>query len=209
MYNIRPRLVYSCGSIFRIKIGAYLCLYFLVALGQFFQSSQVSIGISCQKTILRFRAMDSLIAQADAVLPLGKKRKLYHGKADSKPHSGPSSDRTTTSIVQHTALPKSLRPSDPLPENVATYTHIANKKLRTELTRHSVHAARAANLVKDSELLLTEEAGKMEVEGEMERTWRVSQDEIVKGAGEEAARGRREWKLDGGPYRSRYTRNGR
>ena len=49
----------------------------------------------------------------------------------------------------------------------------------------------------------------MEVEGELEKTWRVGQDEIVKSAGQEAAKGRREWKLDGGPYRSRYTRNGR
>lgn len=49
----------------------------------------------------------------------------------------------------------------------------------------------------------------MEVEGEMEKTWRIGQDEIVKAAGQEAARGRKEWTLDGGPYRSRYTRNGR
>ncbi|KAI0056365.1 BING4CT-domain-containing protein [Artomyces pyxidatus] len=49
----------------------------------------------------------------------------------------------------------------------------------------------------------------MEVEGEMDKTWRISQDEIVKEVGAEAARGRREMVLDGGPYRSRYTRNGR
>jgi hypothetical protein len=49
----------------------------------------------------------------------------------------------------------------------------------------------------------------MEVEGEMEKTRRVGQDDLVRGAGQEAAKGLREWKLDGGPYRSRYTRNGR
>ena len=49
----------------------------------------------------------------------------------------------------------------------------------------------------------------MEVEGELERTWRIGQNEIVESAGQEAALGRREWKLDGGPYRSRYSRNGR
>lgn len=58
-------------------------------------------------------------------------------------------------------------------------------------------------------MLLTEEKGMMEVEGELEKTWRVGQEEIAAAAGQEAARGRQEWKLDGGPYRSRYTRNGR
>ncbi|KAG6901199.1 hypothetical protein C0995_015482 [Termitomyces sp. Mi166 len=91
----------------------------------------------------------------------------------------------------------------------SSYSHIASKKLRTELNRHTAQASRAKALQEDAELLLTNEGGKIEVEGEMERTWRVEQDEIVQGAGQEAARGRREWKLDGGPYRSRYTRNGR
>lgn len=49
----------------------------------------------------------------------------------------------------------------------------------------------------------------MQVEGEMDRTWRISQDEIVKQVGAEAAKGRKEMVLDGGPYRSRYSRNGR
>jgi U3 small nucleolar RNA-associated protein 7 len=51
--------------------------------------------------------------------------------------------------------------------------------------------------------------GGIEVEGEMERTWRVGQSDIVQSSGQEAAKGRNEYKLDGGPYRSRYTRNGR
>ena len=58
-------------------------------------------------------------------------------------------------------------------------------------------------------MLLAEDAGRLEAEGALERTWRVGQDEIVRAAGLEAARGRREWVLDGGPYRARYTRNGR
>jgi U3 small nucleolar RNA-associated protein 7 len=43
----------------------------------------------------------------------------------------------------------------------------------------------------------------------MDRSWRISQDEIVNSIGIEAARGRKEFILDGGPYRARYTRNGR
>lgn len=63
--------------------------------------------------------------------------------------------------------------------------------------------------MQDAQLLLPEEAGLMQVEGEMDRTWRIGQDEIMKQVGAEAAKGRKEMVLDGGPYRSRYSRNGR
>ncbi|KAI0051620.1 BING4CT-domain-containing protein [Auriscalpium vulgare] len=108
-----------------------------------------------------------------------------------------------------TSLPKSLRAGGPPPADARSFGHIPNKKLRTHLTRHSAQAAHAKALVKDAELLLETDAGGMEVEGEMDRTWRITQDEIVKEVGLEAARGRKEMVLDGGPYRSRYTRNGR
>ena len=154
--------------------------------------------------------MDALIAKADAIKPLYKKRKTAH---DARPKAGPSKkpsdDPTATSVSQHTALPRSLRPSSPPPEDAKKYNHIHNKKLRTQLTRQSTQNARAKRLVKDAELLLTEDAGLMEVEGELEKTWRVGQYEIVQAAGQQAAQGRQEWKLDDGPYRTRYTRNGR
>ncbi|KAG1869040.1 BING4CT-domain-containing protein [Suillus subalutaceus] len=98
--------------------------------------------------------------------------------------------------AQTTTLPKSLRPTAPPPDNVPKH-------------KHAAHAARSKALVEDAELLLTSEAGKMQVETELERTWRIGQDDIVESAGQEAAKGRRELKLDGGPYRSRYSRNGR
>jgi U3 small nucleolar RNA-associated protein 7 len=155
--------------------------------------------------------MDSLIAQADAIAPINKRRKTAgpaHTKSGRQPKSsGPTP--TLSSILNQTALPKSLRPTSPLPEDIPKHNHIPNKKLRAELTRRAAHNARSKVLLKDAELLLVEEAGLMEVEGEMERTWRVGQEAIVNETGQEAARGRRELKLDGGPYRSRYTRNGR
>ncbi|KAJ8502892.1 hypothetical protein ONZ45_g11342 [Pleurotus djamor] len=145
--------------------------------------------------------MDSLIAKADAI-GSSKKRKRV-----SKP-SKETSDVTYQSIAKQTALPRSLQPTKSI-GNLPTHNHIANKKLRNQLTRTTGHAAQAKALLEDAELLLTKDAGKMEVEGEMERTWRVGQAEIVANAGEEAARMQRQLKLDGGPYRSRYTRNGR
>ncbi|KAG2368986.1 BING4CT-domain-containing protein [Suillus spraguei] len=111
--------------------------------------------------------------------------------------------------AQNTSLPKSLRPTSPPLDNVPKHKHVKDLKLRTKLNRQAAHAARSKALVEDAELLLTSEAGKMQVETELERTWRIGQDDIVQSAGQEAAKGRRELKLDGGPYRSRYSRNGR
>ena len=151
--------------------------------------------------------MDSLFAKADAIRPVSKRRKT--DKDDSRRKLNTGGDRTAESVALHTSLPKSLRPTEPLPENLPKYGHIANKKLRTQLTRQSHHAARAKALVKDAEMLLTDDAGMMEVEGEMEKTWRITQSEVASSAGKEAALGRKELTLDGGPYRSRYSRNGR
>ena len=113
------------------------------------------------------------------------------------------------SLIANTALPKSLRTTDPVPQNARKYNHIANKRLRTTLRRQSANAERSKALLKDAELLLPNEAGQMEVEGDMDKTWRVSQDDIIKVVSVEAARGRKEFQLDGGPYRAKYTRNGR
>ncbi|KAF7324845.1 WD-REPEATS-REGION domain-containing protein [Mycena kentingensis (nom. inval.)] len=118
-----------------------------------------------------------------------------------------TTDSTADSVKKHSSLPKSLR--DKHTSHQDGFAHIANKKLRTRLNRTAAQAARSKDLLQDAEMLLVGDEGLMEAEGELERTWRVSQSEIEAGAGQEAARGRREWKLDGGPYRSRYTRNGR
>ena len=154
--------------------------------------------------------MESLIAKADAIPPLSKKRKTSH----SSPQKKNIPDYTAQSISKSTSTPKSLRHPLPLSsaseKNVHAYKHIPNKKLRGELTRQSAHSVRAKALLEDAqEMLAMEEKGGIEVEGEMERTWRIGQNYIVQAVGQEAGRGRREVKLEGGPYRVRYTRNGR
>ncbi|KAF9561588.1 BING4CT-domain-containing protein [Agrocybe pediades] len=156
--------------------------------------------------------MDSLIAKADAIQPLSKKRKSSHstsGRSAGKARAASNSDFTLNTVVKHTSIPKSLQDSAPLPENGPSYKHIANKKLRTQLNRQSAQTARSQALVEDAEMLLLDEAGGLQVENDMDRTWRVGQTDILQSAGQEAAKGRREYKLDGGPYRSRYSRNGR
>jgi U3 small nucleolar RNA-associated protein 7 len=109
----------------------------------------------------------------------------------------------------NTTIPKSLKSTDPVPVKSRKYNHIANKKLRTTLQRQAANTERSKGLLRDAELLLPNEAGQIEVEGDMDRTWRISQDEIVSSISVEAGRGRKEFTLDGGPYRARYTRNGR
>jgi U3 small nucleolar RNA-associated protein 7 len=155
--------------------------------------------------------MDALIAKGDALGPPGKKRKLSHRSSSSK-HQLPATatDGTVSSIARHTKLPKSFQSMDAAgAEGVPKHNHIANKKLRNELVRTSAQISRSKALLEDADMLLENDAGKIEVEDEMERTWRLDQKEISQSTGTEAAKGRQEWKLDGGPYRVRYTRNGR
>lgn len=109
----------------------------------------------------------------------------------------------------NTTLPKSIRPTEPVPETTRKYNYLANKKLRTTLQRQSANTERGKALLRDAELLLPNSAGKMEMEEDMDKSWRISQGEIVNSISVEAARGRKEFILDGGPYRARYTRNGR
>lgn len=113
------------------------------------------------------------------------------------------------SVVKRTSIPKSLQDHRDLDQDVPIYKNLANKKLRAQLTRQSEQAARTKSLLEDAKMFLMEDAGGMVVENDLERTWRIGQSDVVNASGQEAARGRREYKLDGGPYHSRYTRNGR
>jgi len=151
--------------------------------------------------------MNALIAKGNAIQPHSSKKQKKPKVGPSKP---PQDDHTLNSVAKRTSLPKSFQNLKTLPDGaVPKHKHIANKKLRAELVRNSEHITTSKALLEDADMLLMEDGGKMEVEGEMERTWRVGQSEIQETAGQEAGRGRKEWKLEGGPYRSRYTRNGR
>lgn len=150
-----------------------------------------------------YLGMDALISKADAIQRV---QKISTGHL--RPTSKNPVDHTMNSIVKGTSIPKSLKDTHKL-NNASNYEHLKNKKLRIQLTRQSEQTVRARALVQDAEMLLMEDVGGIEVEGELDRTWRVGQSEVVQSAGQEAAKGRREYKLDGGPYVSKYTRNGR
>ena len=178
-----------------------------------------TIKIGCQNLPVEEESstsptMDALIAKADALEPHRKKRKYAHAHQNSEKNnnakaSSSKQDHTANSVVKHTAIPKSLQDTKELPEDASKYKHIANPKLRTHLQRQSAQGVRSKMLLEDAEMFLMEDAGGLVVENNLEKTWRVGQDQVVDSVGQEAARGRKEYKLDGGPYKSRYTRNGR
>lgn len=87
-----------------------------------------------------------------------------------------------------------------------------NKKLQSRLaTLHKSHQATAISSFEHDDLLLpSDNAGLLEPENDVERTWRITQVEIKKDVGVSAAAKGFDLKLDSfGPYSMDYTSNGR
>ena len=88
--------------------------------------------------------------------------------------------------------------------------NIKDKKLRSNLRRLDSKHQAAVLRAKDAEILLENTSGFLEPEGELERTYKLRQDDIVKEVTIETAKKRMDLKLDQlGPYICEYTRNGR
>ncbi|KAL9089080.1 MAG: hypothetical protein Q9165_005893 [Trypethelium subeluteriae] len=87
---------------------------------------------------------------------------------------------------------------------------IKDKKLRGKLRALEAKYRDATIKAKDAEILLENDAGFLQPEGELERTYKIRQDEIKENATRETAKKGFELKLDQmGPYLFDYTRNGR
>ncbi|KAL2116647.1 hypothetical protein VTJ04DRAFT_8815 [Mycothermus thermophilus] len=88
--------------------------------------------------------------------------------------------------------------------------NVKDKKLRRNLTNLENKYKAATLKAKEAEILLENQAGFLEPETELERTYKVRQDEIQKEVGLEVAQKRFELKLtELGPYTCEYSRNGR
>lgn len=88
--------------------------------------------------------------------------------------------------------------------------NIKDKKLRSNMKRLEHKYQDATMKAKDAEILLENTAGFLEPEAELERTYKVRQDEILSGVAVETATKRFDLKLeDMGPYVFDYSRNGR
>ncbi|KAL8685597.1 MAG: hypothetical protein Q9218_007662 [Villophora microphyllina] len=87
---------------------------------------------------------------------------------------------------------------------------IRDKKLKGNLKSLESKYQDATLKTKDAEILLENESGILEPEGELERTYKVRQDELKPDLAIETAKKGFELKLeDLGPYMADYTRNGR
>jgi U3 small nucleolar RNA-associated protein 7 len=87
---------------------------------------------------------------------------------------------------------------------------VKDKKLRGNLRRLESKYQDATLKAKDAEILLENEAGFLEAEGELERTYKIRQDELKQDLAVETAKKGFELKLvELGPYIADYSRNGR
>jgi U3 small nucleolar RNA-associated protein 7 len=164
--------------------------------------------------------MEALIAKGDALKPVvlksGHRKDKYVGKSGNvtrskskENESDKKLDKTLHTLEHRLGLPASLKiiPKSSVP----SHKQIRDKKLRAQLVRQSEQKAISKEMIEELEdpLFALEDGGRIEVDGNMERTWRISQTEMAKTVDVESARMRREVKLDGGGYRTRYIRNGR
>ena len=87
---------------------------------------------------------------------------------------------------------------------------IKDKKLRGNLKALETRYKDATLKAKDAEILLENESGFLKPEGELEKTYKVRQDELKQEVAIETAKKAFELKLEElGPYVADYTRNGR
>jgi U3 small nucleolar RNA-associated protein 7 len=86
---------------------------------------------------------------------------------------------------------------------------VKDKKLRANLKRIEDKYRTAVLNAKDAEILYENEGGFLQPENELEKTYKVRQDDILEAVGVQQASKSIEFKLDLGPYVSDYTRNGR
>ena len=87
---------------------------------------------------------------------------------------------------------------------------VKDKKLRSNLKLLESKYKDATLKAQDAEILLEHESGFLEPENELERTYKIRQDEVKENIAVETAKKGFELKLEGlGPYICDYTRNGR
>ncbi|KAG9243903.1 WD40-repeat-containing domain protein [Calycina marina] len=87
---------------------------------------------------------------------------------------------------------------------------VKDKKLRAKLAAISKRDTDQALKVKNSAVLLEHDEGYLESEGALEKTYRVTQDEILKSVAIQTQRyGKFKLELQNGPYATEYSRNGR
>lgn len=86
---------------------------------------------------------------------------------------------------------------------------VKDKKLRANLKRIENKYRSAVLHAKDAEILYENTEGFLQPETELEKTYKVRQEEVLDAVGVQQAKKSIDFKLDLGPYTANYTRNGR
>ncbi|KAL8915836.1 MAG: hypothetical protein Q9172_006622 [Xanthocarpia lactea] len=86
---------------------------------------------------------------------------------------------------------------------------VKDRKLQANLKRIESKYKDAILSAKDAEILLENDEGYLQPENELEKTYKLRQEEIQQAVGVQQAKKVVEFKLDMGPYVADYTRNGR
>jgi U3 small nucleolar RNA-associated protein 7 len=160
--------------------------------------------------------MESLITQGNAIGPPkgGKTQPKSSRKAAT--NASDSHDPTLTSIAAKARIPKSLSNAEEgdsaekkRKAKKGKYGYVTDLKLRAHLHRMEEGKKDWKEAMEDVQMLNVGTQGAMEAEGDLERTWKTTQDDIVTNVGLDDAKARMEWKLDGGSYQCKFTRSGR
>lgn len=147
--------------------------------------------------------------------PKSAKGEAPEKPTSSEPTEDSPADKILSSITPGTSQPKFLTKfsaassSTSEPFNFDKGNKFTPYAFQRQLNSQTQWQKDTKAALKDAEILVTQDQGQIVAEGELERTWRLTQNEIAKSVGEEQARYRKEWKLDGGSYRTRYSKNGR
>jgi hypothetical protein len=145
---------------------------------------------------------------------LGHQPDLYRRKSKNDRHE-PSAEelkKYTKSAYTKVRCISTFRGRDENNKLAGPQKNVPNKKLAGHLNRLSeLHKRAAVEAYEHDQLLLPQDStGLLEPENELERTWKIGQDEIKANVGSAAAAKGFELKLDQfGPYVCDYTGNGR
>lgn len=125
----------------------------------------------------------------------------------------PRTKRKPTAILSSEAKEKQLQLAEARKKygrgRPVRLNQVKDKKLKTRLRSIENKYQDAILGAKDAEILLENQGGFLQPESDLERTYKVRQDNIMEAVGVQQAKKSFELKLDLGPYTANYTRNGK
>ena len=145
--------------------------------------------------------MESLVENGDGQLTIKNIQPPTKRKPTSTPHLTTEDKENQKRVAEARRKYGRGRP--------VRINEVKDKKLRANLKSIENKYRTAVLNAKDAEILYENEEGFLQPENELEKTYKVRQDDISDAVGIQQASKSIEFKLDLGPYVSDYTKNGR